>query len=1118
MNQFYSLSITKLVFFWWVSLLSLTSQAQRIGPVAFQQLPQPYQLYPRNAQSTALIPVAGRVEEAGWEALSVRLFRNKQPIASRRVPLTYAGNSAAFQIDPLPIRAEKAEYDVSVTLWKGTDSVNVVTRTNIVAGDVFVLAGQSNAGAFFRDTRTNEFCRTFGVISENYGKGVYNPADTAWALSNQTLYTQNVGNLGFGIQQYILEKYGIPTCLINGAMHWSSMNEQAIRTATNPTDLTTGYGRLLYRLQKAGVANAVTAWVYRQGETEGYGESTDWLGGFGRYYQQLKTDVPSVKQFYVYQIDIIDPAVGAAPFVRESQRTLPRTYPDIQVVASVGTEGFDGLHYSDAGYDQNAMEVARLIGRDFYNDPDQDNIDAPNLRQAYYSTAARDEITLQFNPGQRMNWTDGHGSLKLTQFLYLDGQAGSVQSGRAEDNRIILKLNGPSGASKLTYLPATYTNQQPDYPYRGPYLTNKRGLRALSFLDVPIAANGPSDVPTVATPSLSASVVSASSVRLTWSAVAGATGYVFEAKAPSASSFATLAQLPRDQQAFVVENLPPGAVYAFRVKAIRRDDESAYAQVDVQTPAVLTTPELQATATYATAVRLHWNAIADAQRYVLERRTTAETSFTAVATLPPATLLFQDSLLVAGQRYTYRLKATGRFTDSPYAEVTVQTPAYLPTPELTVAPQFNDALLVSWKPVANATHYALWRKTGTSALVALGTFEASVTAVSDAGLQPGTTYTYQLQAFGDRTESPIVRADAQTPGLLATPTMSSTVVYTNAIRLAWMAVPNATAYQLERMTDGQAYRVIGSYGPTVTTLVDTALAPGTAYAYRVKAKSPLSESVYGVTSATTTTLLSTPVLSVTVLYNNALRLGWASVPAATSYQLERMAAGQSFQTVGTYGAGVSAVRDTLLAPGTSYTYRLRALGDRTESPYGTQTAQTPALLSTPALSATAVAFDTLRLRWDPVPSAAYYWLERRKTGESAYSYTTRVDAGTTQYVDAGLSPSTTYQYRLTAFGDKTQSAAATASGTTLVLLATQFEPAAHFRLWPNPARGKVTLQFARPTTGTVQLIDLRGLVHKRQTVQQATESPLLLPDAPAGTYLIRVESGADVYVQKLLIE
>lgn len=109
---------------------------------------------------------------------------------------------------------------------------------------------------------------------------------------------------------------------MNAGFHWSSTLQHATRTPWNPADLNNGYGRMLYRLQKAGIDKAVKAFIFRQGETEGYGEGSDFGGNFDKLYKNLKLDLPSIKQLYVYQIDIINPAVGEAPKVRETQRAL----------------------------------------------------------------------------------------------------------------------------------------------------------------------------------------------------------------------------------------------------------------------------------------------------------------------------------------------------------------------------------------------------------------------------------------------------------------------------------------------------------------------------------------------------------------------------------------------------------------------------------------------------------------------------------------------------------------------------------------------------------------------------------------------------------------------------
>ena len=467
-------------------LLCSSVKAQKYFATTFDKLPQNYQLYPRNDQNEALVPISGKIEEAGWDYFSVQIFRNKQLVGYQKAPVTYTNSVGKFSFSSIKIKAEKAEYDFKIYVVRSKDSLSLTNRENIVSGDVYIISGQSNATVFFNDSRKNEFCRTFGKISGNWGIDNANPADTLWALSNQDAYNQGVGTMGFEFQQTILEKYGIPTCVINGGFNWSSMKQHATRTANNPADLTNGYGRMIYRIQKAGVTNSVKAMIYRQGETEAYGEGTDWGGNFDVYYKNLKTDLPSIKQIYLFQIDIIDFARPDAPQVRETQRKVADKYPDIQVVASVGTPGFDGLHYTPEGYIQNAQEFSRLVGRDFYNSTDTDNINAPNIKKAFFSNRDKTEITLQFDNGQELNWTDQVRNMSMKNQYYLNGINSIVSSGSASGNQVILKLLFPTTANSITYLPPLIPSKSPDFPYTGPYIKNKRGLRALSFYEFKI--------------------------------------------------------------------------------------------------------------------------------------------------------------------------------------------------------------------------------------------------------------------------------------------------------------------------------------------------------------------------------------------------------------------------------------------------------------------------------------------------------------------------------------------------------------------------------------------------------------------------------------------------------
>lgn len=525
-----------------LTLLAVTyGIGQSFNPVLFGKLPQDYQLYPRDAGNNARVPVAGVVDAPDWKYVSVLVSRNGQPYQYRKASVQYGANAKGIFSTEATIKAELANYDFKVFLCKDRDSTLLVTRTRVVSGDVYILSGQSNSTGFFGEGDTSTFCRTFGTITGNLNNDPYKAADTLWTLSNMHSYNNGVGSMGFEIQKQLMDKSGIPNCLINAGYHWSSAYSHSLRTENNPTDFTTGYGRMLYRTQKAGVANAVKAYIFRQGESEAYGEGGNWEGHFDVLYKNLKTDFANLQKLYVFQIDIIYWPSLVGVLIRDYQRRLPDIYPDITSIATVGTTGFDGLHYNREGNKQGGAELSRLMLRDFYASTDTFNIASPGLKKAFYNSSERKSITLVFDEGQQLKYPEPYTHprgpvLDLKDFFYLDHQAGAVTAGKAEGNRIVLDLKIPQNAATLNYLPPYLEKEGPYYPFTGPYITNARGMRAFTSFNVPIVA------------ALEGTVLFAQSgkngaVRLSWQPVSGAKGYVLERKFGDAASFAPLARV-----------------------------------------------------------------------------------------------------------------------------------------------------------------------------------------------------------------------------------------------------------------------------------------------------------------------------------------------------------------------------------------------------------------------------------------------------------------------------------------------------------------------------------------------------------------------------------------------
>ncbi|QKZ14511.1 sialate O-acetylesterase [Spirosoma sp. KUDC1026] len=566
-----------IIFFVGISLWPGLIRAQ--VSVVLEQWPARLQLYPRDQNSQCAVPITGRVTDRSAVGVSLLVTRNQQPYQYAYVRVDSVTGRFSF----LPfIKAERSEYGFQLTGHRAAgDSVRIAVRDSIVCGDVFLIMGQSNAIGRFEGYR-NEFCRTFGV---NNGNRVYNPADTAWCLSNTTEGDNALW--GVELQRLILEQQGVPTAIINGAAGSTAIYDHTNRGGS---DLSNLYGRLLYRARKAGVSNQVKAMIWRQGEAEAAGNADQYAQLFPQLYGYWKQDYPGIKRVYHSQLNLLRDEVIKAGAVRDYQRRSGSTFPDNVPIATVGLPAYQGLHYGEAAYRQFGTELYRLVARDFYGATDTSNIQSPNVQRIYYGTPEQDEIVIEFEPGQEMRWpadttvtnpANAHRySLSLRDLIYTDypyGETGLVRTVTEEGNRLRLKLSKATTGQNLTYLPSYYRDSELGY-FAGPTIKNRRGVRALTFYQVPIN-------PPLPVADLRAMPVDTSAIQLFWSNInsntAPADEWVLE-RADSTGAFIQLARLTGSTSTYLdarTEALQIGRVYQYRIRSFGKQAVADYSPV-----------------------------------------------------------------------------------------------------------------------------------------------------------------------------------------------------------------------------------------------------------------------------------------------------------------------------------------------------------------------------------------------------------------------------------------------------------------------------------------------------------------------------------------------------------
>ena len=480
------------------STLRLFSTA---GPkLLTSQFPSHMQFYSRNANGYSPIQIQGSIDSQIVDSIILTKTKNGKIENRWSIAARYTVYSAPFHFSD-SIHSELSQYSYTISIRKDGVERMLAEAADLISGDAFFVDGQSNAHPNI-DWYSNvyPYFRTFGIQTSNLNYDPYDPADTSWGYGNAHGFGELFGGpylVGVWAQKLegnISYNYGIPTCIINGAAGGSTIEEH-IRNDSDKFNLSTVYGRSLYRSQKSGLERSFRAMFWYQGEyntIDGYYEHfkklyNAWIQDYGN-----SMDSNILKRIYVFQIHPTCTG-GERSKLRDLQRTLPDSLSQIRVMSTCGVSGHDGCHYDAFGYWHIADNIYRLVARDLYGSTDTVDIDAPNIIRAFYGDSTNDIIVLRFSSARSglliTPDTLVLGKLqKLSDYFFLDDSNGVVTSISIQGDSVVLHLKSRTNAKHITYLPDNSYAIDKYVVYEGPWILNKRNIGALSFHDFPIHA------------------------------------------------------------------------------------------------------------------------------------------------------------------------------------------------------------------------------------------------------------------------------------------------------------------------------------------------------------------------------------------------------------------------------------------------------------------------------------------------------------------------------------------------------------------------------------------------------------------------------------------------------
>jgi fibronectin type 3 domain-containing protein len=369
----------------------------------------------------------------------------------------------------------------------------------------------------------------------------------------------------------------------------------------------------------------------------------------------------------------------------------------------------------------------------------------------------------------------------------------------------------------------------------GQVLTPSSVLAGQASQAVRAAQVVPALAPPTAPGSFTATALSTSQVRLSWSASTSTTSYRVYQWGGS-SWFQVGGDLPANATSFTVSGLQPGTQYFFYVLARGPGGTTPSAVRDATTQSL--TPDVPAsftaTALSGTQVKLSWSSSPRADGYRVYRWDDTG-KWIVAATLGAGTTSWTASGLSAGQTYYFYVEAFNKYGTAKTAFTTITTKPPPPIPgSFTVTAISDTQARLSWSPSAGTDGYRVYQWNG-SAWVKLTALGAGATSYTVSGLTPNWTYYFYVESFNVNGSAPTdFQSVTMPPPALTPPTALTAALVGGQVQLSWADSRGEAGYRVYQW-NGSAWAVIGAVGANVTSFTVPGLAQVGTWFYYVEA-------------------------------------------------------------------------------------------------------------------------------------------------------------------------------------------------------------------------------------------------------------------------------------------
>ena len=546
---------------------------------------------------------------------------------------------------------------------------------------------------------------------------------------------------------------------------------------------------------------------------------------------------------------------------------------------------------------------------------------------------------------------------------------------------------------------------------------------------------------------------------LKWNAVTGAAKYeVYRARSRSGEyiKYSTVTGTSYTNTSYI-EN---GNTYYYKVRALDANGTagawSSIVSVTYRAASTGTLPAPTVTGGNDSQGRptLKWNAVTGAAKYEVYRARSQSGDYIKYSTVT-GTSYTNTSYIEDGNTYYYKVRAlksdgtAGAWSSIVSVTYRAASTGTLSAPTVTGGNDAQGRPTLTWKAVSGAAKYEVYRARSRSGEYIKYSTVTGTSYTNTSYIEDGNTYYYKVRALdasgtaGAWSSIVSVTYRAASTGTLSAPTVTGGNDSQGRPTLKWKAVSGAAKYEVYR-----SYSRDGSYSKystqTSTGYTNSSyLTSGTTYYYKVRAlKSDGTAGPYSaVVSVTCRLKLTAPSVTGGTDSQGRPTLKWNAVTGAAKYEVYRSASRSGTYTKYSTQTSTSYTNSSYLTSGTTYYYKVRALGsDGSYGPYSsvasvTYRATSSAVPAEVTMGKATAQGSYITVTWDKAANAASYRVYRRVNNSSDWNVVASSVSGTS-YTDWNVEPGVRYTYTVRGVAADGQTLSKTYNKTGVTVFAT----------------------------------------------------------------------------------